>query len=378
MSQPSIDESSRPVLIVDDDQLIRMLMSDMIREAGCAPTVADSAQQAEGLLSQKPLMAFVDVNLPGQQGDQFCRRLRIDDAFWDMPIVMMTSADKSEVVRRCFLAGADDFAPKPLKKHQVLAKLQTVRSGLKATSIRKVPQRTVLIATEKSFFSTVVTKLLVNSGYQVHARRTVEEALQVLDAPLPIHCAVIDLDLGPGSGLFLQKFRETPAYKEVPVFAVATRAASRKPDPAWSAVALYDIDDELESFVKHINGTLMGSTSRADRRGKPRVPFYSVVEFRQEGEPDWLAGYGYDLSETGVFVRTLTPLQPKKPLEVSFRLIDGGSTLLAKGLVVWANVFGPRSVFSYPCGMGLSFSYFPVTEWSHLREYIQSRLRPPP
>jgi len=75
-------------------------------------------------------------------------------------------------------------------------------------------------------------------------------------------------------------------------------------------------------------------------------------------------------------VRTLTPLPASKPVEVSFRLSPTGEALTARGLVVWSNPFGPRTVFSYPYGMGVTFSDFPVAEWTKVREFIQSQKTP--
>jgi uncharacterized protein (TIGR02266 family) len=121
-----------------------------------------------------------------------------------------------------------------------------------------------------------------------------------------------------------------------------------------------------------VNKLLVGS-SRSDRRAAQRVSFHSVVQFRSWGEDEWLAGYSFDLSETGVYVRTLTPLAASRPVEVTFRLEPGADPLMARGLVVWSNPYGPRTVFSYPYGMGVTFSDFPVNEWSRLREFIKAR-----
>ena len=101
--------------------------------------------------------------------------------------------------------------------------------------------------------------------------------------------------------------------------------------------------------------------------------FHTIVQFRLYGVDEWLLGFSFDLSETGVYVRTLTPLPSSKPVEVSFQLAEGTEALTARGLVVWSNPFGPRTVFSYPYGMGITFSEFPVAEWTKLREFIQSQ-----
>lgn len=360
-------------LVVDDDPMILAMLGDILRGANVNPLTAKSAEEAELLLAHRPFMAFLDVNLPGQQGDRFCQRLRMDEAWWDLPVVMITSETRSEVVRRCFIAGADDFALKPLHEESILAKVEAVRHGLGVAAPKRPAGKRVVLATEKEYFAAMMGRLLSAGGYEVLGHKTVEDAFAACEGTPAPDLVVVDLDLGgKGEGKLARRVRAVPTLAPLSLIAVAEDAARVVPDPSWAAVATYDVDEELERVVRHVNSALAGSAIRADRRGKPRVAFFAVVQFRLYGEKDWLASYGYDLSETGIFVRSLTPLASGKPVEIAFKIEDQGPLLIARGLVVWTNNFGPRTVFSYPYGMGISFSEFPIADWQNVHEYVQA------
>src|SRR5207244_3053982 len=56
--------------------------------------------------------------------------------------------------------------------------------------------------------------------------------------------------------------------------------------------------------------------TNTELRAGERVPFFSVVEFREEGSSDWRSGFAYDVSRGGIFVRTLSAVAPGKRVEL--------------------------------------------------------------
>jgi CheY-like chemotaxis protein/Tfp pilus assembly protein PilZ len=365
--------ASELVYVVDDDALVRASVAEMLRRVGVPCQTFASAEQACASLTVGPMLAFVDLHLPGQGGDAFCQSLRQDDRFWDVPVVMITGMGRQDAVGRCFVAGADDYLLKPLSESQVLSKVTAVRAGQGVVVPRPLLEKRVLVATAHALFGTMIRRLLAKSGYQVSMASSLAEVDLALGAAgAPLSMALLDLEMPQAAALVAKIQGLLPP---VPMIAVARSVATAQLPPELAVLAPYDVESEFEHLVRRVNKLLMGST-RSDRRTSPRIPFHSVVEFRLYGGEDWLAGYSFDLSETGVYVRTLTPLPASKPVEVSFRLSPAGEALTARGLVVWSNPFGPRTVFSYPYGMGVTFSDFPVAEWTKVREFIQSQKTP--
>ncbi|MGC4113451.1 MAG: response regulator [Myxococcales bacterium] len=357
------------VLVVDDDRFVRTLLTDALTPSGAQVVAVDSAEQAIDVLHQKPLVAFVDLNLPGDQGDDFCKSIRMHTDRWDLPVVMITAEEGPGAIRRAFVAGADDYLLKPLTEKQVLAKLEAVRAGQGDRGLEPTRSRRVMLATQKAFFGTLITRLLDKAGFDCCLTTTLAEA-QAVTTVGQVALAVVDLDT-PSATLMVEWLQNcTPP---VPVVAVATNPAAGKLSKFLADLEPYDVEMEIEHLIRRINKVLAGSV-RAERRGAPRIPFHAEVHFRLLGTTDeWTAGGSFDLSETGIYVRTLNPMQASKPVEIRFRLPCDQDWMAVAGVVVWSNPYGPRSVLTYPYGMGVTFSDFPVAQWTHLREFIQKQ-----
>ena len=133
---------------------------------------------------------------------------------------------------------------------------------------------------------------------------------------------------------------------------------------------------DLELIVRQVMGMLRGS--QQDRRVKRRVPLHAFLRFRLFGNTEWTAGFGSDLSESGLFVRTLTPLEEMDPVEISLTLPGQEAPVEARGLVIWRNLPRPRTAVNFPTGMGLVFSEFEDGQWALTTEWIRGRAHTAP
>ena len=364
------------VLVVDDDTLVQKLIQEFALSQSLAVVAVGSAEQAYSILEhERPLVAFVDVNLPGMQGDALCRDIRLSDATWDLPVVAMTGCERQETMRRCFVAGADDYLLKPLDQREVVERLRAVSESAGALPPRAPVSRRVLVVTPKKMFGLTVARLLRAAGYQADLAQDCPGAQAAVAASdSAINLVLLDLDTGKEDlRVLLGLVRERNPH--VPLVTVAGRPDLQDFAPDLADPPPFDTATELEHVVRQIHRLLLRPGLGLERRTKSRVPFHSVVRFRIFGESEWLAGYGYDLSETGIFVRTLVPLPVNKPVEVSFKLNEEDETLSAKGLVIWSNAVHRRSVITYPFGMGIAFAEFPVAEWAAVREFVLARSR---
>jgi DNA-binding response OmpR family regulator len=118
------------VLVIEDDALVRDLVSLNLSHAGFAVELAvDYPTGLELMLKAEFDLALVDVMLPGGDGFNLTRRAR--EANVRAPIVMLTS--RSDVASRVrgLDCGADDYLPKPFDVQELLARVRAVlrRSG---------------------------------------------------------------------------------------------------------------------------------------------------------------------------------------------------------------------------------------------------------
>jgi CheY-like chemotaxis protein len=112
----------RGVLIVDDDQFIRRLIATTLEDVTHfrLHEAADGAEALEVAGRVRPALVFLDVDMPGLDGIEACRRLRADARTSEATIVMLTAAYGDDVEARAEAAGADLFFTKPFSPLDLL------------------------------------------------------------------------------------------------------------------------------------------------------------------------------------------------------------------------------------------------------------------
>lgn len=129
----------KTVLITDDDRTVRTVLARMLQADGYRVVEAEHGEKCLCLLMEKQVDAFlVDVNLPGLDGVELCRRIRAVERYQFTPIICITVADEESTVGRAFEAGADDFITKPINPHTLRARL--AGRIQKTESMREMPR----------------------------------------------------------------------------------------------------------------------------------------------------------------------------------------------------------------------------------------------
>jgi CheY-like chemotaxis protein len=119
------------VLIVDDDPFIRKLVATTLEDvAGFEPAEAPDGNQALELArAEPPALVFLDIDMPGIDGYEVCRRLRADPETTQTTIVMLTAAAGEEAEREAEDAGADLFLTKPFSPLELLRLVHDLGNG---------------------------------------------------------------------------------------------------------------------------------------------------------------------------------------------------------------------------------------------------------
>ena len=126
--------SSHSILIVDDDEDIRPLLSQLLTKEGYRTMTAADGEEMYALLAEtRPDLILLDLMLPGKDGLELCRELCSDP---DAPPIIMLTAKDEEIDKVVGLElGADDYIVKPFGKHELIAR---IRSALRRTRNRIV------------------------------------------------------------------------------------------------------------------------------------------------------------------------------------------------------------------------------------------------
>ena len=114
----------RDILIIDDDEDLSMIISDMLTDQGYGVTLAGDSETAFGLLSERKFdLILLDINLPDAIGFDVCKELR---RVSEVPVIF-ASARTSETDRIIGLdIGGDDYIPKPFSMKELLSHIKAL------------------------------------------------------------------------------------------------------------------------------------------------------------------------------------------------------------------------------------------------------------
>jgi phosphoserine phosphatase RsbU/P len=131
------------VLVVDDDANNRDLLSRRLKRMGYEAEVGHDGQHALALIGERSFdVVLLDVMMPGLDGFEVLKILRVHHAATDLPVIMATAKDDSEDVIHALGLGANDYVTKPLDFPVVVARIQTQISLKRAVEqVRQLERR---------------------------------------------------------------------------------------------------------------------------------------------------------------------------------------------------------------------------------------------
>ena len=127
---------SATILVVEDEPAIQELISYNLELAGHRVLRADTAEQAlTAVRTALPDLIVLDWMLPGMNGVELVRRLRMDDRTRAIPVIMLTARAEEQDKLAGLETGADDYLTKPFSPRELNARV-------KAVLRRRAPQAT--------------------------------------------------------------------------------------------------------------------------------------------------------------------------------------------------------------------------------------------
>ena len=142
------------ILVIDDNSRDRKLAREGLESEGYGVEEAgDGAQGLRVLFASRPDIVVLDVLMPGMDGWAVCQRIR---EITDVPIIMLTSLNRSQEVVKGLELGADDFVSKPITPEELIARVRAVLRRARAPA-----------ATEADFIYDDGTLLIDSAQHQV-------------------------------------------------------------------------------------------------------------------------------------------------------------------------------------------------------------------
>ncbi len=123
IERPLTDDAPH-VLIIDDDNRIRTLLSRYLGEHGFRVTSAANAEEARRRLAGLEFdLLIIDVMMPGEDGLALTRSLR---ETMSVPILMLTARSETESRIKGLEFGADDYLAKPFEPRELLLRMNSI------------------------------------------------------------------------------------------------------------------------------------------------------------------------------------------------------------------------------------------------------------
>ncbi|MGO8947637.1 MAG: response regulator [Ktedonobacterales bacterium] len=123
------------VLVVDDSPTVRKIVQlTLQRERIHVVTAGDGLSALAAVADEQPDLILLDIMLPRMDGYNICQVVRRNNAFRDMPIIMLSGKDGLFDKMRGKLAGSTEYITKPFDSAELV---QTVKRHLNSTVVRE-------------------------------------------------------------------------------------------------------------------------------------------------------------------------------------------------------------------------------------------------
>jgi PAS domain S-box-containing protein len=201
------------VLVIDDEQDSRVLMTHYLQEFGCSVlTAPDAVEGMETARRERPDLITLDLMMPGMNGWDALKALKQDPELRDIPVVVVSILAGEGRGR---LLGAVDLVTKPVEREDLLRVLWRNlirRQGARVLIVEDDPPSRLLLVTQ-----------LEAAGLEVSAVSNGEEALDAVGRDAP-DAVILDLTLPVMDGMaFLDRLRANPYHRGLPVIVVTGR-----------------------------------------------------------------------------------------------------------------------------------------------------------
>ena len=278
--EPDFGDRRLSALIVDDEQPVCEQTASLLEKIKIQAEWRLSGNQALERLSElrragNPFdLCFIDWKMPDMDGVELTRRIRRDIGE-DIPIVMISAYDISEIEDEARTAGVNGFLPKPLYRSSVYSAVKDAMEGGSRIPSRPIDEKTrlegklLLVAEDNEINQEVARALLEDRGARVRCVDNGREALDAFLASQPgeFDAILMDVQMPVMNGHEAARQIRASAHPQamtIPIFAVTANAFSNDISAALAAGMNAHISKPLQ--VDQLCGVLAEHIGRTERQ----------------------------------------------------------------------------------------------------------------
>jgi two-component system NtrC family sensor kinase len=266
MSAGSVAQAAH-ILLVEDSETQALQLRYMLETNGFSVSWHATAEAAlDGLNEKLPDLVIADYHLPGMNGDELTRQMRLNVRTRATPVIMLTEARERGVERQGLESGADAYISKSAEQELIILRIKALlrrrapppeaKEDREAPSFGTFRRACVLIVDDSLTRRTAMQDLLAREGYAVTQAADAIAALQEIRSPGSTWDCVLVNILSPGfDGIEL--CRQLNTYRglapmpgmEVPSFAIVGLGNEEGGDTLARAFAA-GVDDIVPTTVE--------------------------------------------------------------------------------------------------------------------------------
>lgn len=138
------------ILVVDDEPVVRGFLRELLAEEGYEVILASNGEEAIDLAEiEDPEVILLDINMPGIDGIEVCKKLKAQEETRYIPIIIVTALDDRGFI--AYLEGADDFVTKPFNPVELTFRIRSMHR-IKQLNIELLIARGYIRQLEKDLF----------------------------------------------------------------------------------------------------------------------------------------------------------------------------------------------------------------------------------
>lgn len=217
------------ILIVDDEEPNRDILSRRLTKEGYTVAVAEGGNEALDMLrAERYDLVLLDIMMPGVDGYQVLKHIKSERLLHDIPVIMVTALDDEPTLKHCLELGAADYVGKPFEltylKSRIWRAIQALRQvhrPRRAQNEEANVMTTVLVVDDDEVNQDLLVRRLKKAGHGVHVAANGVEALALLNKQ-PYDLVLLDIMMAKMDGFeVLEKIRERKSFADVPVIMVS-------------------------------------------------------------------------------------------------------------------------------------------------------------
>ncbi|MCX5784209.1 MAG: response regulator transcription factor [Elusimicrobia bacterium] len=199
------------IFVVEDEKDIARMLDYNLKKEGYHTLLAHEGSSAPLLAAkERPRLIILDLMLPGLNGLEVCRRLKMDQKTSAIPVIMLTAKGEESDKLVGLEMGADDYVTKPFSVKELLARVKAVlrrsetpaaavdkfKAGALEMDFLKVEARVKGAAVELTSKEFELLKALALSAGRVLSREALLDKAWGLDAALEVETRTVDVHIG--------------------------------------------------------------------------------------------------------------------------------------------------------------------------------------